>query len=588
MRAAASPRLTFSTGRVNSFLYDDNDNPIVLSRSGSGPPTISQLAYDPEDRVAQYTDAFSKTVRYTYDPDGRLTNVTYPDGKALTQAYDALRRMTRQVFQFGPLKTFTNTYAYDQASRLIRRTYPNGMVQTNTFDNAGRLTGLSHAALTPQPSTLDIAMSYAYDRNGNTTMARQEGVFQWPKPALLDETSGFTDAGRITNRVDRLNPTNHFTYRHDENGNMTNAFGAGQSWTLTYDEDNRTTSLCWSNGVLNDVILTNRYDALGRRIAKTRDGLQMGYVLDLAGRMERILCDLSPSRTITAWYVHGPDLAFKVTPDGSLTCYHADPHGNIIALTDGNAVTAAEYAYTPYGRSLGRTNTPSQAANPYLFAGSKGVMEDLPGLFFMRARYYSAEAGVFLSTEPIRHVGPTWRPMPHAYAFGNPLRYTDPTGEWPVLEQAWAAVREFAVGAWAEIRSEAQQAWKRGKEFAEGTWENIKGLPGDLRDLGRAAWEEIKSLPGDIWDTGKAAWEDVKSMAEWVWGAAQDVWDFINDPDPGKWEETGQSIVNWVEKEVVGGAVQIWQEDLQPAIEEVWQTTKSTAKSAWNWIKSIF
>ena len=37
MPAAASPTVTFNTGRINSFLYDDNDNPVVLSRTGSGP-----------------------------------------------------------------------------------------------------------------------------------------------------------------------------------------------------------------------------------------------------------------------------------------------------------------------------------------------------------------------------------------------------------------------------------------------------------------------------------------------------------------------------------------------------------------------
>ena len=80
-------------------------------------------------------------------------------------------------------------------------------------------------------------------------------------------------------------------------------------------------------------------------------------------------------------------------------------------------------------------------------------------------------------------------------------------------------------------------------------------------------------------------------MAEWVWGAAEDVWEFINDPgtwDPDTWVQTGQDIADWVEEEVVGGAVQVWQQDVQPALEEAWETTKSAAKSAWNWIKSIF
>lgn len=446
--------VSFNTDRIDSFLYDDNDNPVVLSRSGSGPPTISQLAYDPMDRVQQYTDAFSKSVRYAYDAAGRMTNLTYPDGKTLTQSYDARDRLTNQVFRFGPGKSFATSYAYDRVSRLIRRTFPNGIVQTNTFDNAGRLTGLSHAPLNPQPAALNIAVNCTYDRNGNTTVARKQGMFSWPQPAPLDETSRFTAAGRITTREDTLTPTRNFIYRHDENGNMTNCTsGNGQTWTLTYDEDNRSTSMLWDPSVTTKFI-TNRYDVFGRRVAKTVDGRLTGYVLDLAGDMERVLCELNPARAITAWYVHGQDLAFKVAPDGTLTCYHADAQGNVVALTDDQANTVAEYAYTPYGRSLGSTSTPTAIENPFRFVGSQGVMSEergVPGLYFMRARYYSAEAGVFLSTDPVKNIGPTWMPIAYAYAEGNPLRFSDPSGEFfNLIAAAIGAAVGAVVGAVVE------------------------------------------------------------------------------------------------------------------------------------------
>lgn len=466
--------VSFNTGRVNSFLYDDNDNPVVLSRSGSGPATISQLAYDAMDRVQQYTDAFYKTVRYTYDGGGRLTSLTYPDGKMLTNRYDKLNQLTNQVFQFSAQQAFTNNYAYDKAGRLIRRAYPNGVVQTNSYDAAGHLAGLSHGPFNPQPGKHRIAFDYAYDRNGNAIVAGNQGAFEWPVPGLLDETSRFTLAGRITNRVDALNAAiNNFTYRYDPSGNMTNCVGAGQTWTLSYDEDNRTTGMLWTDGALNDVAITNRYDALGRRIARTADGILTGFVLDLSGDMERILCDLDAARNITAYYVHGFDLTFKVSPDGSLTCYHPDAHGNIIALTDAGVNLVAEYAYTPYGRSLGSTNYSAQIANPYLYAGSQGVMEELPGLYFMRARYYSAEAGVFLSTDPVQNIGPTWLPIAYVYAECNPLRFNDPKGEF----------LNFIIGAVVGFVSDIViQTVIEGKSFDEINWGRaaISGAVGAL------------------------------------------------------------------------------------------------------------
>ena len=57
-------------------------------------------------------------------------------------------------------------------------------------------------------------------------------------------------------------------------------------------------------------------------------------------------------------------------------------------------------------------------------------MEEIPGLYFMRARYFSADAGVFFSTDPVKKIGPGWRPTAYNYANANPLYFTDPKGTY--------------------------------------------------------------------------------------------------------------------------------------------------------------
>ncbi len=425
--------VVLSTGREDTYDPDDNDNPrSIVRRVNDVAVATTKLTYDALDRVTNVVDPNIQTVDYSFDPLGRVIAITYPGGRTLANRYDALGRLTNQLDWAGRQMT----YSYDKAGRLIRRTYPNGVVQAHDFDTAGRLIGLSHASLDSQPSSINIALTYAYDRNGNKTGSSEKGTLEWPLPALTDETANYKPSGRLIDRqvksadsIDSQSST--FNHSYDPSGNMTNAVrimgGADvESWSLTYDEDNRTTSLLWTTNRVSKLI-TNHYDALGRRIARDVDGKETRYVLDLSGSMERILCDLNPDGT-TNWYVHGPDLAYVERPDGSIQCFHADATANVIALTGTNGTLLAQYAYTPYGRSLGSTNLQSQFSNPYLFVGSQGVMEELPGLYFMRARYYSADAGTFLSTDPMKKIGPGWKPAAYAYAAGNPLFSSDPSG----------------------------------------------------------------------------------------------------------------------------------------------------------------
>ena len=148
--------------------------------------------------------------------------------------------------------------------------------------------------------------------------------------------------------------------------------------------------------------------------------------------MERILADTTATGAITAYYLHGPDLAVKVdaTDPAKITCYHADASGNIVRLTDKDRVSIAQYAYSDYGRPFVTAAAGQADTNPYRFVGSQGVMEEplIPGLYFMRARYYLADAGVFLSVDPVKNIGAGWRPEAYGYSGSNPNRYNDPEG----------------------------------------------------------------------------------------------------------------------------------------------------------------
>lgn len=502
--------VVFNTGRVNSLAYDENDNPINLTRNKGLEQTALSLVYDNMDRLTNQTAGTSfQSVGYTRDKLGRVAAILYPSDKLLAQDYDPLGRLTSQIFHFAPQTAFTNSYAYDAADRLVERRYPNGIVQANAFDTAGQITNLSYAPLNPQPSGFNAALGYAYDRNGNKIAGTELGTLAWQPPPSSNERSSFSPAGRITSRVDELS-TNSFDYLYDENGNMTNATGGGRAFALAYDEDNRVTSIGYRAGTTN-VTIANRYDALGRRVRRIETKLGLDpeitlFALDLSAGMERILAeDRGGTRT---YYIHGPDLCYRVNDDGSLTCFHADAMANVIALTDDNANTVAQYAYTPYGCVLGSTNFQSSAFSPqpFLFVGSQGVMEELTGLYFMRARYYSADAGVFLSSDPVKNIGPGWKPTVYRYVNNNPISALDPTGlytEWFGSVKAggkaafgpWGRSAETSVAA-ADLEGFVAPTYGLGATIGV-SGQVVKLLPGALAD-----WPENETdtltLDGEI------------------------------------------------------------------------------------------
>jgi RHS repeat-associated protein len=62
---------------------------------------------------------------------------------------------------------------------------------------------------------------------------------------------------------------------------------------------------------------------------------------------------------------------------------------------------------------------------PFKYAGQFGVQAEENNLYYMRARYYDADIGRFISEDPIGFEGGL---NLYAYAGGNPVMFVDPSG----------------------------------------------------------------------------------------------------------------------------------------------------------------
>jgi RHS repeat-associated protein len=163
---------------------------------------------------------------------------------------------------------------------------------------------------------------------------------------------------------------------------------------------------------------TYRYDSMRRRSARTAGGVTTGYLYDGVNAVQEKASGSVAASMLTG----GVDEVFsRTTSDGSLSLLR-DRLGSTIAGASGSAVDA-EYTYAPFGAT---TVTGNDLGNPSRFTGRE---DEGDGLYYYRARYYSATQQRFLSRDPIGLAsGDT---NPYAYVVNQPTGLTDPMGTKP-------------------------------------------------------------------------------------------------------------------------------------------------------------
>ena len=100
-----------------------------------------------------------------------------------------------------------------------------------------------------------------------------------------------------------------------------------------------------------------------------------------------------------------------------------DALGSVRQITDASGEITLAKSYAPYGETA---NSAGSAVSPFAFTGEQ---QDVSGLTYLRARYYSSGDGRFLTRDT--WMGEYNRPLSlnrWMYVEGNPINYTDPSG----------------------------------------------------------------------------------------------------------------------------------------------------------------
>ncbi len=398
----ANRRLTevdYPDNATVTFTYDSNGNRTgMIDKNGT-----STYQYDALNRLTNHTDSYGKTAGYGYDEAGNRTTVTYPDGKQVSYANDALNRISAVTDWLGGV----TSYSYDSTGNVSHMTNPNNTAVDYTYDTADRLTALNNER---SDNTTIAGYSYTLDALGNHKQVLRNVPLD---PVLTPQLDNY-----LYDDDNRMTEVNADTYAYDSNGNVT---GSSTGNIYTYDYEDRLTEATTGGTTCQYV-----YDGAGNRIARTESAVTTRYVLDLNGSLSQVLAETDDVGIIDTYYVYGPGLISRISPDNSTSYFHYDSRGSTVALTDAAEAITDKYAYDEFGKL---SNSEGTTQNPFKYVGRFGVMDEGNGLHFMRARYYDAGTGRFLSKDVMQ--GKSTSPQElnrYAYVVNNPVMLVDISG----------------------------------------------------------------------------------------------------------------------------------------------------------------
>lgn len=405
--------MSYADGSGVQASYDAGNRLTSLADSTSG--TLS-WGYDGLDRVTG-TSGPQGNVNYTYDLAGRRTSMTAAAQATANYSYDNANRLTA-ITQGSE----TVQLAYDADNRRATLTLPNGITVAYGYDNASELTGLTYT----QGNGTNLGnLSYGYDADGR--IVSKGGTF------ATDVLPTATTQPATFDLNDRETSFNGAALIYDANGNLTS------DGTNTYTWNARNQLIQISQG--SNVQLSFSYDALGRRISKTVQGVDTQFLYDGNNAVQE-----TQGSTVNPILVGlGIDERFARNDVSGRTYLLADLLNSTIALTDPTGAIMQKYSYDPYG-NVTPSDTTTGFTNPYQYTGREA---DIAGLYYYRARYYSPMMGGFISEDPIMFAG---RQLSfYAYVAGNPLSGVDPYGLYNT-DDFWYDVnlglRQFGLGDW--------------------------------------------------------------------------------------------------------------------------------------------
>ena len=224
------------------------------------------------------------------------------------------------------------------------------------------------------------------------------------------------DAGTSLAPGYRVLAADGYTYSYDPDGNLTYRHATGFDQYIEWNTLGQITKI-----TTNGTVETFTYDGLGDRVSKTVAGVTTGYLRDGSDLLMELDGTGAPTTEYDYW--PGVDQPHGMLKGGVTYYFARSPVSNgatgVFRASDGAVM--ARFSYDPFGQ-LDATSYDNVGVN-LRYAGREYDSES--GFYYVRARWYDTQRGRFLSEDPL---GAGAGPNLYAYAEGDPLKRTDPSG----------------------------------------------------------------------------------------------------------------------------------------------------------------
>ncbi|MBC1801551.1 RHS repeat protein [Listeria booriae] len=402
-------------GYSNKVVYDYNvlNQNVKINESGDS----YYFDYDEFGNISNYTNGNGVGTTFNYSPSQKVSEIQIGtrSGNLIFEEYYTYDGLGNKVSAENKKYGKTN-YDYDEINQLVKE----------------EIVGQS-------------VKEYSYDGFGNRVRIKGSGG--------IDVTAQFNKANQMVQFAgDKI--------EYDKNGNRLKDGSYSYEWNV----DDQLISI--TKNTNTKPLATYKYDEKGRRIEKNFDGKTTQYIYN--GDSLNLLYEIDNTGNVEKQYTYSADglrVAMKI---GDKTVYYQyNSHGDVVALTDKQGLVIGEYVYDAWGNIVKEVLITDEARqNPFKYAGYFHDVET--GMYYLNARYYEANQGVFLSVDS--EPGDERNPLTmngYMYANNNPVEFIDADGEFPVgiFVQAlkWGSKYIIKGGKW--VFNGGKWVFKKGKNF---------------------------------------------------------------------------------------------------------------------------